>query len=64
MRLALSPSSMSSPHIWSGPDAAHQWVGVYDKHAQATGVTDGTVTYDQPTRTEVDRGVAYVIMPT
>jgi ketosteroid isomerase-like protein len=53
-----------APHIWSGPDAAHQWADAYDKHAQATGVTDGTVTYGQPTRTEVDGDVAYVVMPT
>jgi len=36
----------------------------YDKHAQATGVTDGMVTYGKPTRTEVDGDVAYVVMPT
>ena len=44
-----------APHIWTGPDAAHQWADAYDKHAQATGVTDGRVTYRKPTRTEVDR---------
>jgi len=53
-----------APHIWSGPDAAHQWAEAYDKHAQATGVTDGKVTYGQPTRTEIEGDVAYVIMPT
>ena len=30
-----------APHIWSGPNAAHEWADAYDKHAQATGVTDG-----------------------
>lgn len=53
-----------APHIWSGPNAAHQWADAYEKHAQATGVTDGNVTYGKPTRTEVDGDVAYVIMPT
>jgi len=53
-----------APHIWTGPDAAHQWADAYDKHAQATGVTDGVVTYGEPTRTEVEGDVAYVIMPT
>lgn len=53
-----------APHIWSGPDAAHQWADAYDKHTQATGVTDGKVTYGQPTRAEVERDVAYVVMPT
>lgn len=53
-----------APHIWHGPDAAHQWADAYDKHAQTTGVTDGKVTYRRPTRTEVDGDVAYVIMPT
>jgi ketosteroid isomerase-like protein len=53
-----------APHIWTGPDAAHQWADAYDKHARATGVTDGRVTYRQPTRTEVEGDVAYVVMPT
>ena len=29
----------SSP--WCGPHAAQDWAAAYDKHAQATGVTDG-----------------------
>jgi ketosteroid isomerase-like protein len=53
-----------APHIWTGPDAARQWADAYDKHAQATGVTDGKVTYGKPTRTEVYGDVAYVILPT
>jgi len=53
-----------APHLWSGPDAAHQWADAYEKHAQATGVTDGKVTYGEPTRTEVEGDVAYVVMPT
>lgn len=53
-----------APHIWTGPDAAHQWADAYEKHAQTTGVADGKVTYSKPTRTEVDGDVAYVIMPT
>ena len=52
-----------APHVWTGADAAHQWADAYDKHAQATGVTDGKVTYGKPTRTEVDGDVAYLVMP-
>ena len=36
----------------------------YDKHAKATGVTGGKVTYGEPTRTEVEGDLAYVIIPT
>lgn len=53
-----------APHIWTGTDAARQWADAYDKHARATGVTDGKVTYGKATRIEVDGNVAYVIMPT
>lgn len=53
-----------APHIWTGPNAAHEWADAYDKHAQATGVTDGKVTYGKPTRIEADADTAYVIMPT
>jgi hypothetical protein len=53
-----------APHIWSGPNAAHEWADAYDKHAQATGVTDGKVTYSKPTRVERNAEVAYVVIPT
>jgi ketosteroid isomerase-like protein len=53
-----------APHIWTGPKAAHAWAAQYDKHAGATGVTDGSVTLGEPTRTEVEGNVAYVICPT
>jgi ketosteroid isomerase-like protein len=53
-----------APHVWTGPDAAHQWADAYDRHAKATGVTDGRVSYGKPTRTEVEGDTAYVIMPT
>jgi len=36
----------------------------YDKHAQATGVSDGIVKYGAPTRTEIEGDAAYVIVPT
>jgi hypothetical protein len=52
-----------APHIWSGPNAAHEWADAYDKHAQATGVTDGKVTYGKPTRIEEVADAAYVVMP-
>ncbi len=53
-----------APHLWSGPNAAHDWAAAYDKHAQATGVTDGKVTYGKPTRVEEVADAAYVVMPT
>jgi hypothetical protein len=53
-----------APHRWVGPHAAQEWAADYDKHAQATGVTDGIVKYGAPTRTEIEGKVAYVIVPT
>jgi len=53
-----------APHIWIGPHAAQDWAADFDKHARATGVSDGSVKYGAPTRTEVEGNVAYVIIPT
>lgn len=53
-----------APHRWYGPHAPQDWAAEYDKHAKATGVTDGMVKYKAPTRTEIEGGVAYVVMPT
>jgi hypothetical protein len=53
-----------TPHRWSGPHAAEDWAADYEKHANATGVTEGKVTADDPTRIEVEGPLAYVIMPT
>jgi len=53
-----------APHRWTGPSAAQQWADDYDKHAVATGVSDGSVKYDAPTRTEIEGDLAYVIVPT
>jgi hypothetical protein len=53
-----------APHRWVGPQAAHEWAADYEKHAQATGVSDGTVKYGSPTRSEIEDDVAYVIIPT
>ncbi|HUX45321.1 MAG TPA: nuclear transport factor 2 family protein [Terracidiphilus sp.] len=53
-----------APHLWTGPHAAQDWAADYEKHAKATGVTDGLVKYGNPTRTEIEGDVAYVIMPT
>jgi hypothetical protein len=52
-----------APHRWAGPDAAHTWAADYDKHAKAAGVTDGVVKYGEPTRTEIEGSVAYVVIP-
>ena len=43
-----------APHLWTGANAAHAWAAAYDKHAQATGVTDGNVKYGEVTRTEIE----------
>jgi ketosteroid isomerase-like protein len=53
-----------APHRWFGPHAPQDWAAGYDKHAKATGVTDGFVKYQAPTRTEIEGDVAYVVMPT
>ena len=53
-----------APHLWTGPHAPQDWAADYDKHAQATGVSDGSVKYGAPTRTEVQGDFAYVILPT
>jgi hypothetical protein len=60
----ISITDEFAPFHWSGPDAAHSWAAGYDKHAQATGVTDGSVKYGEPTRTEMQGDLAYVIVPT
>ena len=65
---AYAPGTISiidefAPHRWVGPNAAHEWAADYDKHAAATGVTDGLVKYDAPTRSVVDGDTAYVIIP-
>ncbi len=52
-----------APHRWVGPNAAHEWAADYDMHAAETGVTDGVVKYDAPTRSVVDGDTAYVIIP-
>jgi hypothetical protein len=52
-----------APHRWVGPHAAQEWASDYDKHATATGVTDGVVKYGAPTRSVVDGDTAYVIIP-
>ena len=53
-----------APHRWIGPDAPQAWATAYDKHAKATGVSDGSVKYGAPMRTEIEGDVAYVIVPT
>ena len=53
-----------APHVWTGPHAAQDWAADYNKHAQATGVSDGSVKYGAATRTEIEADVAYVVIPT
>jgi Domain of unknown function (DUF4440) len=53
-----------APHRWFGPHAAQDSAADYDKHAKATGVSDGSVKYGTPTRSEIEGNEAYVIIPT
>ena len=53
-----------APHLWIGPHAAQDWASAYDKHAAATGVSDGKVTYGRATREETSGEFAYVVLPT
>jgi hypothetical protein len=46
------------------PNAPQAWAADYEKHATATGLTDGIVKYDAPTRTEIEGDLSYVIIPT
>jgi len=52
------------PHLWIGPHAAQNWAADYEKYAKAEGVSDGSVKYGKPVRTEVEGNVAYVVIPT
>jgi len=52
------------PHRWVGPHAAEIWAGDYDIHAKQTGVSDGSVSYEKPTRTQIEGDAAYVVIPT
>jgi hypothetical protein len=53
-----------APHLWTGPQAAQNWAADYDKHAAATGVTDGNVKYSSVIVSNIEGDVAYVIVPT
>jgi len=64
MRLATSPLWTSSLRTAGSAACAAGVAADYDKHAQATGVSDGIVKYGAPTRTEIEGDAAYVIVPT
>lgn len=53
-----------APHFWYGSSAAQDWAAEYDKHAKATGVSDGNVKYGAPLVSNVEGDVAYVTIPT
>lgn len=53
-----------APYRWVGVHAAHDWAAEYDRHAKATGVSDGFVKYGAPTRSEIEGNAAYVVVPT
>jgi hypothetical protein len=52
-----------APNIWQGPKALQMWAADYDKHAAATGVTEGKVEVGAATRIEKTATSAYVVMP-
>jgi hypothetical protein len=51
------------PHRWTGPTAPHAWAADFDKVSKAAGITDPIVKYSAPTRTEVEKSSAYVVIP-
>ena len=53
-----------APHRWFGPHAAQDWAAAWDRHSEATGVSDPGAKFGRPTRTEIEGDVAYVIVPT
>jgi hypothetical protein len=53
-----------APHLWVGPHAPQDWAAEYGKHATATGVTDGNVTYGSVFVSNIEGDVAYVVLPT
>jgi ketosteroid isomerase-like protein len=60
----ISITDEFAPHRWVGRDAAHAWAAEYDKHAAATGVSEGIVKVGEATRSEIEGDLAYVIVPT
>ncbi len=52
-----------APHYWVGTTALAQWAADYDKDATARGISGGKVVLGKATRTEVEGGVAYVVVP-
>ena len=61
---SISITDEFPPFHWTGPNAAHAWAADYDKYAKAAGVSDGSVKYGEPSRTETKGDLAYVIIPT
>ncbi len=61
---SLSIVDEYAPHLWSGPDAYKNWLEAYAKDAKATGLSDPSLTFNEPTRSQIDGKTAYVIMPT
>jgi len=51
------------PHRWVGPKAPQNWAADFTKFSAAAGVTEPNVKYSDPSRTEIDGKVAYVIVP-
>jgi ketosteroid isomerase-like protein len=51
------------PHEWHGPGAFAKWMSDYDADAAKNGITDGIVTFGQPSHVDVTGDHAYVVMP-
>ena len=51
------------PYRWVGPQAPRVWAADDDKFDRATGVTEPSVKYGEPSRSEIEGDAAYVIVP-
>lgn len=60
---SVSITDEFAPYRWTGPHAGQVWAAAYEKHAQATGVSDGRVKYSDSTRTEIEGDFAYAVIP-
>jgi len=52
------------PHLWTGPNAAKQWLADYGKDSAAGGISGGRLDYAAPIRASADQTSAYIVLPT
>jgi hypothetical protein len=51
------------PYLWRGAKAFQDWSAALDSDIKKQGMTDSMVALEKPTRTEMDGGRAYVVVP-